>query len=111
MMIQSKRVTRMFVGVQLPRVVEVPGNNQNNPVRVQYYQSPNVSETFRVDYNDVGSTAAIVVPPLPRGHTFVVTSSLSKCIHPEGHFMACHPMTHMLILVKSSTCVRVVWEG
>uniref|UniRef100_M1DIA9 Uncharacterized protein n=1 Tax=Solanum tuberosum TaxID=4113 RepID=M1DIA9_SOLTU len=62
--------------VQPPGVFNVPAQFQGghlikNVERVQNSPAPRVRDNYMVDYDEVGSTGPIVLPPLPAEHTFV----------------------------------------
>ncbi|XP_015166987.1 uncharacterized protein [Solanum tuberosum] len=66
-------------------------------------------DNYRVKFNTVESEEPIVLPPLPLGHTFVVTSSLMKMLTTRGLFSGMasdDPYRHMAKLRSScKSCV------
>jgi len=52
------------------------GNLLGDALRVQNPVEPRLRDNYRVDFNTAESKGPIVLPPLPLGNTFVVTSSL-----------------------------------
>jgi len=90
-------------GVEPPGVLDVPGYVKGNPQvetteGVTNQPARYVCKNYRVDHNAVGSTGAIVVPPLPLGHTFVVTSSLMQMLTSRVLFVELplkDPYSHM----------------
>ncbi|WMV13812.1 hypothetical protein MTR67_007197 [Solanum verrucosum] len=82
------------VGLQPLRVIDV--NNQALVENIlgdapraqepQEPQGPRLYENFRVNLNIADFDGPLVLPPLPQGHTFVVTSSLMQMLTMTGLF-------------------------
>jgi len=68
-----------------------------------------VRNNYRVDYDSVESTSAIVLPSLPQGHSFVVTNNLMQMLTSRGLFHGLpseDPYAHMSKL--KSVCMSSV---
>jgi len=79
------------VGLQPPRVGDE--NNQiqaenllRDAVRVHDQPGPRLHDNYSVNFNATESNGPLVLPPLPPGHTFVVTSSLMQMLTARGLF-------------------------
>ena len=59
---------------------------------------PRPQAYYRGDVNIADSDGPVVFPPLPTGHTFVVTSSLMQMLTARGLFSGLHfedPLAHI----------------
>jgi len=57
-----------------------------------------VCDNYKVNHDVVGSMGAIVVPPLPPGHTFVMTSIVMQMLTSKGLFVGLQskdPYSHL----------------
>ena len=80
MMIQTTTSQHLLMFMEL--LPDDPGENQQrgqNP-------SPRPQEYYRGYDNIADSDGPLVLPPLPQGHTFVVTSSLMQMLTVRGLF-------------------------
>jgi len=108
------------VGLQPPRVGDennqVPAENRlGDAFRVQDPPGPRQPDNFRVNLNIADSDGSLVLPPLPQGHTFVVTSNLMKMPTTRGLFTgfpADDPHAHIAKLnhVCKSSIGRPDWD-
>uniref|UniRef100_M1DR34 Uncharacterized protein n=1 Tax=Solanum tuberosum TaxID=4113 RepID=M1DR34_SOLTU len=62
------------------------GNLRDDALRVHNPSEPRLRDNYRVNFNIVEFECPIVLPPLPPGHTFVVTSSLMQMLMTRGLF-------------------------
>ncbi len=77
--------------MQPPRVVNENLQDQGekllrDALRVQNPTKPRLRDNYMVDFNTAKSEGPIVLPPLPLGHTFVVTRSLMHMPTMRGLF-------------------------
>uniref|UniRef100_M1E168 Integrase core domain containing protein n=1 Tax=Solanum tuberosum TaxID=4113 RepID=M1E168_SOLTU len=91
------------VGLQPPRVGDE--NNQiqaenllTDAVRVHDQPGPILHDNYRVNFNAAKSDGPLVLPPLPPGHTFVVTCNFDANAYCEG--LVCG------FGIERSTCAR-----
>ena len=69
---------------------------------------PLPQEFYRGNINIIDSDGPLVLPPLPQGHTFLVTSSLMEMLTATCLFQGYHLRIHMLTSPNWGLCVRVV---
>uniref|UniRef100_M1DQY8 Uncharacterized protein n=1 Tax=Solanum tuberosum TaxID=4113 RepID=M1DQY8_SOLTU len=66
---------------------QVPGGNLlGDALRVQNPPEPRLCDNYKVDFNTVESEGPIILPHLPPGITFMVTSSLMQMLTTRGLF-------------------------
>uniref|UniRef100_M1DHM5 Uncharacterized protein n=1 Tax=Solanum tuberosum TaxID=4113 RepID=M1DHM5_SOLTU len=84
-------------------------NVLGDALRVQDPPERRLRDNYRVEFNTVESEGPIVLPPLPLGHTFVVTSSLMQMLTVRGLFsgMASEDL-HVHIAKLRSVCKSCV---
>ena len=89
------------VEFQQPRVVGgenrgLAENQLGDAVRVHGPPGPRQHDNYRGNIDIADSDGPIVLPPLPPGHTFVVTSSLMQMLTTRGIFSRSPSRIHML---------------
>ena len=91
MMIQTRTSQlRLMFGQMLPDALGEHQQRGQNPV-------PWSHEYYRGYDNIADSDGPLVLPPLPTGHTFVVTSSLMQMLTARGLFSGLPLRIHMPI--------------
>ena len=73
--------------------------------------APRPQEYYRGNVNIADSDGPLVLPPLPQGHSFMVTSSLMQILTTRDLFRGYHLRIHMLTLRNKGRFARVVYGG
>ncbi|WMV40905.1 hypothetical protein MTR67_034290 [Solanum verrucosum] len=84
---ELSRTLRRMTSWVVNENAHVYGDNLlGDTLRVQNPPEPRLQDNYRVEFNAVESEGPIVLPPLPPGHTFVVTRSLMQMLTARGLF-------------------------
>ena len=85
---------------QLPPRVDthnqVVAENQVDDALMMQPTVPHPQEFYISNFNITDSDGPLVLPPLPHGHTFVVTSSLMQMLTARGCTLSYHQRIHIL---------------